>query len=65
MPIRVKTKVMTLAADEFIRRFLLHALRAGSTASVTSRRKQGKVEAFSSRPTNRDLSRKRGYLEGS
>jgi hypothetical protein len=29
MPIRVKTKVMTLAANEFTRRFLLHALREG------------------------------------
>jgi hypothetical protein len=29
MPIRVKTKVMTLAANEFNRRFLLHALREG------------------------------------
>ena len=31
-----KTKVMTLAADEFIRRFLLHALPTASIASATT-----------------------------
>jgi len=46
---RARVRTMTLAPDEFIRRFLLHVLPRGSTASVTT----GCSPAPAARPTSR------------